>query len=132
MRRSHEGCSLCSIAKSTIVFLLIPLTLLFSDVVNLDRPLKGEWNLDLREVWEIDRAGPEVSRRNFQAIDIFSPEGRYLFRSKITVEEGLRMTPHQSANPLLTDDHLYVGLVDKDLNVRIRKYKIILPEPERD
>jgi hypothetical protein len=42
------------------------------------------------------------------------------------------MVPEQSANPLLTDTHLCVALMDKDLNIRIRKYKINLPEPERD
>ncbi len=73
---------------------------------------------------------PEVNRRNFQAIDIFSPEGRYLYRSKIIVDEGLTMMPQQSANPLLTDDHLYMALVDEGLNVRIRKYKISLPGGE--
>jgi hypothetical protein len=70
---------------------------------------------------------PEVSSRNVQAIDIFSPEGRYLYRSKITVGEELQMMPQQSANPLLTDNHLYVVLADKDLHVKIRKYKISLP-----
>lgn len=73
---------------------------------------------------------PEVIRRNLQAIDIFSPEGRYLYRSEITVDEGLTMMPLQSANPLLTDTHLYVALADEDLKVRIRKYRIRLPEPE--
>jgi hypothetical protein len=72
---------------------------------------------------------PEVNRRNFQAIDIFSPEGRYLYRSKITVDEGLTMMPQQSANPLLTDTHLYVALADDNLNIKIRKYEIRLPEP---
>lgn len=71
---------------------------------------------------------PEVNRRNFQAIDIFSQEGRYLYRSEIAVDEGLTMMPQQSANPLLTDDHLYVVLVDEELNVGIRKYKIRLPD----
>jgi hypothetical protein len=75
---------------------------------------------------------PEVNRRNFQAIDIFSAEGRYLYRSKITVDEGLTMMPQQSINPLLTDNCLYVALVDEDLNVRIRKYNIRLPEPEEN
>lgn len=73
---------------------------------------------------------PEVNRRNFQAIDIFSPDGRYLYRTKISIEEGLTMIPQQSVNPLLTGNHLYVALADEDLNVRIRKYKIRLPEPE--
>ena len=71
---------------------------------------------------------PVVNRRNIQAIDIFSPEGRYLYRSTIAVDEGLTMTPQQSANPLLTDDHLYVVLADKDTKVRIRKYRISLPQ----
>jgi hypothetical protein len=71
---------------------------------------------------------PEINQRNFQAIDIFSPEGRYLYRSKITVDEGLTMMPQQSANPLLTEDHLYVDLMDEDLKVWIRKYKISLPQ----
>lgn len=70
---------------------------------------------------------PEVIRRNLQAIDIFSPEGRYLYRSKIDVDEGLTMMPQQSANPLLTDTHLYVALADEDLKVRIRRYEISLP-----
>jgi len=72
---------------------------------------------------------PMVNRRNTQSIDIFSPEGRYLNRTTMTVDEGMIMMPQQSANPLLTDDHLYVGLTDQDMNVRIMKYKISLPVP---
>ena len=71
---------------------------------------------------------PEVNRRNLQAIDVFSREGRYLYRSKIRVEEGLEMMPQQSANPLLTDTHLYVALADENLNVMLRKYELKLPE----
>jgi hypothetical protein len=73
---------------------------------------------------------PEVNRRNLQAIDVFSPEGRYLYRSKISVEEGLTIMPQQSANPQLTDNHIYVALMDDNLSVRIRKYEMRLPKPE--
>lgn len=72
---------------------------------------------------------PVVNRGNSQPIDIFSPEGKYLYRSTIAVEEGLTMTPQQSANPLLTNEHLYVVLADQDSKVRIIKYKISLPLP---
>jgi hypothetical protein len=47
--------------KGVLLMLLwTPAALLFSDVVNKDRPIKGEWDLSLQKVWEIDRAGSEV------------------------------------------------------------------------
>ena len=47
--------------KGLLLLLLgTPAALFFSDVVNKDRPIKGEWNLSLQRIWEIDRVGPDV------------------------------------------------------------------------
>ena len=32
---------------------------IFADVANVDKPLKGEWDFQLKKIWEIDQAGGE-------------------------------------------------------------------------
>jgi hypothetical protein len=45
---------------SFVLFLLLPQAIFQADVVNPDRPLKGEWDFKLNKVWEIGRAGEDV------------------------------------------------------------------------
>ncbi len=71
---------------------------------------------------------PDISRHNRQVIDIFSPEGKYLYRGKLTVEDDLTMMEPKIYNPYIKDDFLYVSVMDRNDNVKIIKYKISLPE----
>ncbi len=86
-----------SAKRISIPFLLIfvPAIMLFSELVNKDKPRKGEWDLKLKKVWEIGKAGGDVLGRpqgilvsddgtlylNDEANrkdHIFSPDGRWL------------------------------------------------------
>jgi hypothetical protein len=71
---------------------------------------------------------PDISRQNRQQIDIFSPEGKYLYRGILTVDDNLTMMEPQIHNPYIKDDCLYVSVMDKNDDVKIIKHKISLPE----
>jgi outer membrane protein assembly factor BamB len=58
--------------------------------------------------------------------DIFSPDGKYLYRAKFTVEEGYKIKSGQST--LIKDGFMYVILEDEEEEEAIvAKYKIALP-----
>lgn len=40
--------------------LMVLSVLLFSDIQNRDKPLKGQWDFRLEKVWEVDKAGKDV------------------------------------------------------------------------
>jgi len=65
-----------------IVVTLALLTIgLHADVTNPDKPLKGEWDFNLKKVWEINKAGDEIFARPIQIM--VSNEGNiYIFESK--------------------------------------------------
>lgn len=71
---------------------------------------------------------PDIARHNQQKIDIFSPEGKYLYRGNLTIEDNLTMMEPQIYNPYIKDDFLYVSVMDENDNVKIIKYRISLPE----
>ncbi|MCP4146533.1 MAG: 6-bladed beta-propeller [bacterium] len=86
-----------------VTFVLITFFSLFAllagssgTVKNIDTPLKGDWNFDLREVWSVDTAGEEVLVRvsairtdadgKVYVLDnqlcrffVFSPAGKFLY-----------------------------------------------------
>lgn len=64
-----------------------------------------------------------VNRENSQGVDIFSAEGKYLYRAAIEVEKGFTI----QAAPFIKDDHLYLAVEDEEGEVTINKYKINLP-----
>jgi hypothetical protein len=70
---------------------------------------------------------PDISRQNSQNIDIFSPEGKYLYRGILAIENHLTMIEPQIHNPYIKDDYLYVSVMDETDNVKIIKYKVALP-----
>jgi hypothetical protein len=50
--------------KFLVLLILSVLSLtLFSGVKNKDKPLKGEWDLQLEKVWEVDKAGEDLLAR---------------------------------------------------------------------
>jgi len=60
---------------------------------------------------------------NRQQIDIFSPDGKYLYRGLVGVKEGFVIT----AGPTFVDDHLYMTLEDEEGEITVNKYKTSLP-----
>lgn len=62
-------------------------------------------------------------RDNRQRIDIFSPDGKYLYRAFITVDEEYEMV----TMPLIKGGHVYMVLEDEEGNQSLAKYKIQLP-----
>jgi len=71
---------------------------------------------------------PDISRHNRLKIDIFSPEGKYLYRGNLTIEDNLTMLEPQIYNPYIKDEFLYVSVMDENDNVKIIKYKISMPK----
>jgi hypothetical protein len=71
---------------------------------------------------------PDITRHNRQKIDLFSPEGKYLYRGNLTIEDNLIMMEPQIYNPYIKDEFLYVSVMDENDNVKIAKYRISLPE----
>lgn len=78
-----------------IMLILFPMVRVFPDVVNKDKPQRGEWDLKLEKVWETGRAGDAVLGRpqGMLASDdgtlylndeangtdyIFGPDGRFI------------------------------------------------------
>jgi hypothetical protein len=71
---------------------------------------------------------PDISRHHRQKIDIFSPDGKYLYRGNLIIEDNLTMMEPQIYNPFIKDELLYVSVLDENDNVKIIKYRISLPE----
>ncbi|MCP4219854.1 MAG: 6-bladed beta-propeller, partial [bacterium] len=63
-------------------------------------------------------------RKNIQRIDIFSPDGVYLYRASITLPKDQQM----AIRPVLKNGFLYVVQEDEDGEITLNKYKITLPK----
>jgi hypothetical protein len=64
----------------------------------------------------------DPDKNSLQALDIFSPEGKYLYSSELKVREGLSIY-----NIHLKDDLLVIATEDEEGELRIAKYLIKLP-----
>ena len=74
----------------------------------------------------------ESKKAKLKQIDIFSPEGEYLYRAQVRFEEGRRPLFSPLDNLVIRNGHLYAVLMDDEDNVHIAKYAIALPvEPRR-
>lgn len=60
---------------------------------------------------------------NFQEIDIFSTDGRYLFQGIIEIEAGSQI----NTEPVVKNDHVYLVIEDEMGDVFIAKYKTTMP-----
>ena len=58
-----------------------------------------------------------------QQIDIFTSEGKYLYRGIVRVEEGLTI----AAGPTIQDNCIYMVLEDQAGETTLNKYKTVLP-----
>ena len=61
---------------------------------------------------------------NTQQIDIFSPEGKYLYKKIIKVEPKYRI----GCMPVIDKGYVYLGLEDEDGEISLNKYEITLPK----
>lgn len=61
---------------------------------------------------------------NRQQIDIFSPEGKYMYRGFVGVKEGFAIT----AGPTFVDNHIYMALEDEDGEITVNKHKTAFPK----
>jgi len=74
------------------------------------------WDLDL------DAQCPIIGH-----IDIFSPEGKYLYSAHLNLGENLKQLYSPNHNLVIKDDYIYVVCENKDNHVSISKYKVELP-----
>lgn len=59
-----------------------------------------------------------------QQIDIFSAEGKYLYRGFVKVEEGLDI----AAGPTIQNNCIYMVLEDREGEITLNKYNTVLPQ----
>lgn len=63
-----------------------------------------------------------------QRIDIFSPQGKYLYRSFIKPGNGSTIYYSHIKNLVIKKDYLYMLIEDEEGDIKIAKYKISLPK----
>jgi hypothetical protein len=69
----------------------------------------------------------ETKALRIKQIDIFSPEGKYLYKTHLKFEENRIHLSSPLHNIVIKNDFLYAVLQDEDDNVLLAKYKISLP-----
>ena len=62
-----------------------------------------------------------------QEIDIFSLDGKYLYRGVIRVGSDLNIVFSDFKNLIIKNNHLYVVVEDKEGARKLAKYKVVLP-----
>jgi hypothetical protein len=62
-----------------------------------------------------------------QEVDIFSLDGKYLYRGVIRVGSDLTIVFSEFKNLIIKNNHLYVVVEDKDGVRKLAKYKVVLP-----
>ncbi len=70
----------------------------------------------------------ESKKAKLKQIDIFSPEGEYLYRARIRFEKDLKPLFSPLDNLVIRNGYLYAVLTDDKDNVRLAKYGIALPD----
>lgn len=62
-----------------------------------------------------------------QEIDIFSLDGKYLYRGVIKIGSDLNIVFSEFKNLIIKNNHLYVVVEDKEGTRKVAKYKVVLP-----
>lgn len=68
---------------------------------------------------------PDMANDQVQEIDIFSSEGKYLYRAELKLSDGYRF---KGNTYMLRDQHLNVFAEDQDGEVSLIKYQVQLPQ----
>jgi len=63
-----------------------------------------------------------IIRKNIQEIDIFSPEGKYLYHTSFKIDEGLKISTY-----LIKNGYLYLAWEDEQGETKLSKYKVTFP-----
>lgn len=71
---------------------------------------------------ELGQKWPDIKQ-----IDIFSPEGEYLYKAQLEFGNGLEPLFSPLHNLAIVGDNLFIVLTNKQDNVVVSKYKIKLP-----
>jgi hypothetical protein len=69
----------------------------------------------------------ENKKAKLKQIDIFSPEGEYLYRAHIDFEKNRQHLFSPLHNLVIQNGYLYAVLLDEEYNARVAKYEIALP-----
>ncbi len=67
---------------------------------------------------------PYYIRNNIQQIDIFSSEGKYLYRAFIKVDDEYEI----AIEPVIKNGYVYICLEDQDGELTVNKFGIDLPK----
>ena len=59
--------------------------------------------------------------KNIQPVDIFSPEGKYLYKKAIKIKPGLNMV----CMPVLDKGYAYLAIEDEEGEITLNKYEIM-------
>jgi hypothetical protein len=86
-----------------------------------------EWHNGLVYVF-VPELDLEVHRGRIRQIDIFSPEGKYLYRAEIKLGNGLRPMFSPLDNLVINGDFMYAACEMEDDTVVIVKHRIALPQ----
>jgi hypothetical protein len=70
----------------------------------------------------------QINLKNKKQIDIFSLEGKYLYRGFLDVGGELEIFDAQYTNPVIEDDYLYITEENQEGTILFSKYKITHPK----
>ena len=82
---------------------------------------------DMIYVYVADLEHWKKENRNPKQIDIFSQGGGYIYRSVLSFEGDSHLFFTPFSNLVIKKDHLYAALEDTDGEVKLVKYRVVLP-----
>jgi hypothetical protein len=88
-----------------------------------------EVHLDMIYVYVANLEHWKKGPQNPKQIDIFSPDGRYLYRSAVRFDGDSYLFFTPFSNLMITDNYLVAALEDSDGEVKLVKYRVELPGP---
>jgi hypothetical protein len=86
------------------------------------------WGMNTAYRINVTDIDAESKKAKLKQIDIFSPEGEYLYRAQVRFEGGRRPLFSPLDNLVIRNGHLFAVLTDDKDNVRLAKYGIALPD----
>jgi hypothetical protein len=85
-------------------------------------------SVQIHNGWVLVLINPLENQWKQQSIDIFSQEGKYTYRTTFTPEATLLNNLNFGETVIIKQGYLYAILEDEEGEIKLAKYKIILPE----